>query len=455
MQWITNDKTNTLIDGNTVHVVVNEQDDNYVAYASSNLETIGTYNSLSDAKLSSLGYLKHKHSSNHKSIAVIGVGTAGLLSLSHMLAFTDDDTIITSIHDPSTPILGIGESTTAHIPENLFKGTGFNLMQDANELDATVKLGVKYKGFREHEFDSLIIPPYTAFHFNNFKLKEFCFKRFEQKWQDKFKTLHGKVKSLINSTNFVTVVYEDDSVDAFDYVMDCGGFPKDFTEYNMSTVIPVNHCLVNMVPEPGTWNWTWHVAHRNGWMFGIPLQTRQGWGYLYNDEITSKEDAMQDIAERFNTTPDKLQLREFTFNRYYAKSFLEGRIIKNGNRALFFEPMEALSGYFYDQVNRYFISFLRDEMTKYQVNSHLQEYAQCVESFIAYVYQGGSTYDSEFWKIAQNNAKQHLKNNNYISHIMNNMRNTPVSKRSNGYVFIPFQDINWRHFDKNLGYNEL
>jgi hypothetical protein len=30
-------------------------------------------------------------------------------------------------------------------------------------------------------------------------------------------------------------------------------------------------------------------------MFGIPLKTRQGWGYLYNDTITSKEDALEEI----------------------------------------------------------------------------------------------------------------------------------------------------------------
>ena len=42
--------------------------------------------------------------------AVIGTGTAGILSISHCLAYFPSNWQIYSIHDPRKPILGIGES---------------------------------------------------------------------------------------------------------------------------------------------------------------------------------------------------------------------------------------------------------------------------------------------------------------------------------------------------------
>ena len=102
-------------------------------------------------------------------IAVLGIGTAGITSLSHCLSWLKDAAIVYSIYDPNTPILGIGESTTVSIPTNLYSGTKFSLFRDYKELDATAKLGVKYTGWRNHDIYSHIIPPNQGIHFNNFK----------------------------------------------------------------------------------------------------------------------------------------------------------------------------------------------------------------------------------------------------------------------------------------------
>jgi hypothetical protein len=238
-------------------------------------------------------------------VAVLGVGTAGLTSLSHCLAQLSKDWTVYSISDPATPILGIGESTTPLIPGQLYNGARFTLMEDADELDATVKYGVKYVGWREKDFFSHILPPNHAIHFNNFKLKEFCFKRFEERWKEKFKIIYGNINKVENKNSHAEVVVQE-QLHQFDYVIDCRGYPEDYTDYTISKTIPVNHCLVHTVNKPGDWSWTYHKAHRNGWMFGIPLKTRQGWGYLYNDTITPREDAVADIAERFDTKPEEL-----------------------------------------------------------------------------------------------------------------------------------------------------
>lgn len=384
-------------------------------------------------------------------IAVLGVGTAGLTSLAHCLAHLDNSWTVYSISDPSTPILGIGESTTPMIPGQLYNGARFNLMQDAGELDATVKYGVKYVGWREKDFFSNILPPNHAIHFNNFKLKEFCFNRFASLWGSKFSTIYGKILQVYNKSDSVSVQV-DESIQEFDYVIDCRGYPEDYSDYVVSNAIPVNHCLVHTVNKPGTWTWTYHVAHRNGWMFGIPLQTRQGWGYLYNDTITTREDAESDIAERFNLKVEELNLREFKFKTYYAKKFIDGRIVKNGNRALFFEPMEALSGNFYGTLMRAFMSYLAGDINEYHFNTSLTHEAQDIENFICFMYHGGSTYDSKFWNNTKEKCRAHLHKNERFDYFIDLMK--PLKPHEYEFkMWTPFLSTNWVDFDKNLGYN--
>jgi hypothetical protein len=384
-------------------------------------------------------------------IAVIGVGTAGVTSLCHALRWlTNNTTTVTSIYNPSVKILEIGESMDPGFPTVLFEGAGFTLVEDAAELDATMKLGVSWKGWREKDFTSLMHPPAYAMHFNNGKLKDFCFGRFKKLWGNKFQIIEGSVTDLKNSNNFAEVTVDGVSYE-FDFVIDCRGTPKDFTNYNIIND-PVNHCLVNIVEEQGTWNTTMHQAHANGWMFGIPLTTRQGWGYLYNDTITSREDAVKDIEKIFNST--NLNLKEFTFKSYYAKEFFDGRIIKNGNSALFFEPLEALSGYFYSTVMRNLVDYINNQCSVDDVNSRLTEAAQDIENFISFAYHGGSTFDSEFWRTTVKLTTKKLKTDarwqNTVAEIKSCLHNGNIIQEKSIARWYIRHWINW---DKNLGYN--
>jgi|TARA_B110000977_G_scaffold119410_1_gene153883 hypothetical protein len=329
-------------------------------------------------------------------IAVVGVGTAGLMSLCHFLAHSPKGTTVTAVYDPAIDILGIGESSTWGLPKMLFQGTGFNLAEYADWLDATPKFGVSWKNWRDNDFESVIQPGGYGIHFNNFKMKEFCFMRFEKMWQDTFKVIEGTVSDIVNNQSHASVIINNNE-ETFDLVVDCRGYPTDYTDYNLIEDMPVNHCLVHTITKPGDWNTTIHQATKNGWMFGIPLKTRQGWGYLYNDKITSKQEATNDIADIFDTPVNDLKLKEFSFKPYYAKTFFDGRILKNGNTSLFFEPLEALSGFFYESSLRTVFDFLEGQYSIDEVNTQLTTLAQDLELFYHYVYHGGSTFDSPFW----------------------------------------------------------
>ena len=212
-----------------------------------------------------------------------------------------------------------------------------------------------------------------------------------------------------------------------------------------------------MIPEPGNWEYTAHVAHRNGWMFGIPLQTRQGWGYLYNDNITTKEDAIDDISERFKTKKEDLNLREFSFKNYYANKIIDGRIIKNGNRALFFEPIEALSGLFYDNVMRGFTDVVLFGHNAAEMNSWFVKFAQQIENTISFIYHGGSNYKSNFWEITTKKAKEKVLADNHLKSFLNLLKTSDktIFTYPGNTSYGGFSPKNWLDFDTNLGYNYL
>jgi hypothetical protein len=387
-------------------------------------------------------------------IAVLGVGTTGITSLSYLLSQLDKGCQIYSVHNPAVPILGIGESTTVEIPRNLFCGTRFSLVRDAVHLDATIKHAVLYVGWRQHDFFSQIIPPSYGIHFNNFKLKDFAFGRFREIWGQKFKVIEGEVQDIHESSNRVTLVV-DRKKHHFDYIVDCMGYPKEYDGYDIVDSVPINSCLVNTIPKPGLWDWTYHVAHRNGWMFGIPLTTRQGWGYLYNDELTSDEDAIDDFAERFKIPSRKLKVRGFKFRRYRAKRFIEGRIVKNGNRALFYEPLEALSGSFYDKIMRHFCAVLKGEIDEPTANASLALHARDYENLICYIYHGGSTYRTQFWNVTSRRCAAKIRGDERFQQQMQLLRKRKPSDQCDNSPVCVLGATSWFDFDRNFGHYQL
>jgi hypothetical protein len=341
-------------------------------------------------------------------IAVLGVGTVGIMSICHALRWLcPTGGTVTSIYDPSIPIFGIGETTQPGFLQFLYEGTNFTLLNDGDKLDATVKLGGTWHGWRDTVLNAPLTPPGSAMHFNNHKLKEFCFEQFEKIWDKKFNVIEGSVEALTNIGSSAQVSINQQLYD-FDFVIDCRGTPVDWSNYTKFDNLTVNRCLLNIINEPGKWNTTINQAHQHGWMFGIPLKSRQGWGYLFNDNITSKDEAILDIQQIYNTT--NLELKEFSFNSYYANEFFDGRILKNGNRALFFEPLEGTAGYFYETALRTMYDYINGYCSVEQFNNNLTTAAVDLKNFVCYVYQGGSNFKGNFWDETSIKCKDILSN---------------------------------------------
>jgi hypothetical protein len=343
-----------------------------------------------------------------KKLAVIGIGSAGIQSLCHFLSFTSDEWEITSIHNPNIKILGIGESTNPTFLTALGQGLNFDYTKDLDGLDATVKYGTMFKDWREKDFlnplittelPGLGITKQVAIHFNNFKLKEFALPRLHSIWSDKFKELAGNVDDLIDNPDQAIAVV-DGKEHVFDYIIDCTGFPKDYTDYYVNNDAPLNHALIHNVKEFETFTYTGHTATPDGWMFEIPLQSRLTYGYLFNDKITDLETAKKNFAKQINVPEEGIVQAEFTFKSFFAKEVLGNRIIKNGNKAIFFEPMSANSIWTYSTINRMFYDFIEGFIDRDTLNDRFVTNSVSIEDIIYYMYHGGTIYDTPFWRNA-------------------------------------------------------
>ena len=389
-------------------------------------------------------------------IAVIGAGSAGIITVAQLCANVPTGFSIVNIYDPNTSILGIGESTNSGFITVLEKACHFSFMEDMDEMDSTLKFGNKFMGWREHDWFNPLLDGGIAIHINNFKLREFVHKRCRQYWSNKFSTIEGKVESLTDTGHGVDVIVNG-SVEHFDYVVDTRGFPTEWEDYHTVTSLPINRAIIHTEYKPGDWQYTEHRATANGWMFGIPLKHRRTYGYLFNDTITPVEEAYADVARIFNIDQDNVgrvegQI-EYQFKSYYSTKVLDGRIFKNGNRAIFFEPISASSIYFYVYANYLFLDHLRGIANQQQVNEVFVDYAQQLESMICFFYHGGSTFDTPFWHMAKERCTDRLMHSKHFKSAL-------VDAFNMHQVGLPHEAKNWLFsgyhlhlIDEKFGYN--
>ena len=166
--------------------------------------------------------------------------------------------------------------------------------------------------------------------------------------------------SIIQSGHFKVTHGDVDpkDVDA-DYVFDCRGKPDDFSNYE-DLDNPINACILGR-PK---WNtsknsWSRHVATPDGWTFVIPTHKSSPSndfcvGYCYNSDITKKEVAEFNLLNQFDVEVKK----HIKFRNYVAEEpVIDDRIILNGNRLFFLEPLESSSTQTYLEIAKAFLDY--------------------------------------------------------------------------------------------------
>ena len=340
----------------------------------------------------------------------MGGGSAGVWTalLYGYLTRNNKDIEVELIHDPKIDSFPVGQGTTLDVVKLLFLACGTDWYH--NEIRATPKLGILYENFSKRNKNI-----YHSFPLNAIAMQ------IDSKYLQRY---------ILNSGIF-TVKEENvtdlDMVDA-DVIFDCrGNIGKENIEYE-PLYCPVNSVLLAVGPSPTNPQlWSRHVATPDGWTFVIPNTTdTTSYGYVYNKDITSLEIAKTNFSELFPEASEsysehfdhKQEVVNLPFESYAAKEPIRidsnGRkIILNGNRLAFLEPMESTAIGFYLTVANSLFKWVMSgtsgiKKSKSQLDFQINDASAGVNreihelhTFILWHYTKGSVYDTPFWRAAQ------------------------------------------------------
>ena len=313
-----------------------------------------------------------------KKLSIIGAGSAGLLSAvqSYYSFLSRDDWELELIHDPSLPPEKVGQGTVPGIMELM--SIVFDIDWVNNPIDATQKHGIMYKnwGKKKNKFFHPFGMGYCAAHYDVNKLREFILS------SNKFKVVERNIKE-----------YSD--IDS-DYIIDCSGKPKTFDNYT-TLINPLNSVLLGRSEEKEDFQWTDCVATPDGWCFRIPNTDSVSYGYLFNKDITTTDQAKENFKNIFGIDSNDT----LSFSNYLSNEFvIDDRIFLNGNKLMFLEPLEANSNPAYVHATNRYLSYMLGGISKKQVYDEITSYVFKIQNYLLWLYQSGSKYDTAFWEYA-------------------------------------------------------
>ncbi len=316
-------------------------------------------------------------------ITIVGAGNAGCATALHYSHYVKLDKVpdveIELVYDENQPAEKVGQGTFPDMPELLWYALGCDWYN--NPIHCTVKKGFLYEnwGKRNHKFFHAFPFGKSGIHHDTSLFQKTILE------SGLFKVKTGRVENL-------------EEIDA-DYIFDCRGKPQKLNEEYEELVNPLNCCLLGTSYErqPNE-NWTKAVATPDGWCFVIPNTTETtSFGYLFNDEYTTKAQATLNLLKISGIDSNEF----LKFNKYVAKEPIQGRVILNGNRLFFLEPLEGTAMSIYLGVARRTYNWIIfKHMSPEQIAQDTLKLIHECEKFILWHYAAGSKYRSKFWDYA-------------------------------------------------------
>jgi tryptophan halogenase len=406
-------------------------------------------------------------------IVIVGGGTAGWLSALFVSKVQKGSHDVTVIESSKIGIIGAGEGSTGHLKDivnNHIWDFGCNEYDFLRECDATLKLGIKHKGWTNNitesyygpidgsstsgdipdvnflyalgyepkeklhrstplgilldekkstYFDETSTSTNHAYHFDAHKVGKY-FKKICEK--ENVKHIDAEVKEvLLNENGFIKTLKLDNNTEiSADFFIDATGFQRKLISSlehkwkSYEKYLPVNCALPFLLPyeeneiiEPMTEAW----AQKNGWMWNIPTLHRRGMGYVFSDNFTTPEKAQEEIELALGKKIEPIRVLKFETGR------LEEVWVKNclciGLSAAFAEPLEATSIHSTIVQLTYFVfEYLRntldDTYSKGTASSYNRRVGHMYDTFMDFlnVHYMGGRDDSEFWKYIKTGATQ-------------------------------------------------
>jgi len=364
-----------------------------------------------------------------KKLGIVGAGNAACISaLGQYYNNKIERNILEEIeiyYDPSIPIERVGQGTNLFFPRYLFRLLGINFYHPQNPIKATFKSGILYENWGK-KYDK---------HFHPFHMD--------------MMSIHY-VPELLSKTILECGLFKvteknikdpEKEIDA-DFIIDCRGRNNIDKNLYRKIINPLNSVILSKKMERDyELNYSRCVATPHGWTFVIPNHDSVSYGYLYNNTITSKEDAEKDFIDRFDVIPDGY----LNFENYIAKNIFQGeRTVLNGNRLFFLEPMESNSAYFYDSVSS--LAGVVTPSDKPKANSIIQREAEKIQNFIMWHYAKGSKYETPFWDYAIRLSKNTFDKDEEFKRLLEVIRSLSKTQKLKG-------DFGPSHWNQWSGYN--
>lgn len=386
---------------------------------------------------------------------------------------------ITVLESNDIPIIGAGEGSTGFFSDylsNKLKPIGVSEIDFLNKTDATLKLGIKFRDWKHkgHEYLSPIQPtqttrmnidsdlmschvfgkyhhsspagylmdneyscykkntgliPLNAYHFDAHKVGKY-FKEKCMKYG--VKNVIGEINQLNidKETGFLKSVNIKESIDKIeaDIWIDASGFSKVLIG-NMEggwesykDVLPTTAAIPylydftkdeNVLAETLAW------AQPNGWMWQIPTQERYGCGYVYSDNHTTYDNAVDELIK--NTGRKIEPLRNLKFEAGRVKNFWSKNVIAIGLASGFLEPLQATSIHStLVQLDLFAYHYFSCDLSNIDFNSSPKAYNNKIGKMwddfrdLLQIHYITEREDSQFWKY----CKYDLKKTEKVKHIL-------------------------------------
>ena len=375
-------------------------------------------------------------------IVIVGSGTAGWLTALSLSNHKPEHTY-TVIESPDIPTVGVGEVTTCHF-RDLILSCGINEIDFLKKTNATLKLGIYFKGWKDGEDEyynpidgsvtssenldvsiyqmhlwkypidessicgflnrrnkttfnkDLSTIPLHAYHLDTHLTAHYI------KEKTNLKTISPNIKEVcLEDTNISKLILDDGTEIFSDLFLDCTGSEKVLMSKlnnqwrSYADYLPVNSAVTFSKPHDGKYaQVTKCEAMSSGWLWTIPKRDKFGMGYVYCDKYISDEDAIKELGEDVEIT------NKIKFNYGRLERPWMGNCIALGLSSSFLEPLQATSIHtLIVQLGLLAGRYLQETNNQSNINSYNRFVNNMVDDFMQYVnmHYSGSGLGTEFW----------------------------------------------------------
>lgn len=317
-------------------------------------------------------------------IAIIGRGSSAIISALVCIKYGYE---IDIYFDSQKPFLMVGESTTPVIGQLIYDILKITIGDLVDENIVSYKSGVKFVNWGVgNTFNHHFQHNQSAFHFETKFFNDYVHKILKSmgvKYYDYEVNDYEVMKDKV-------VILEQ----IYDFVIECSGWSEK-DEYIKPVLETVNSAVLFSENKIEDYIHTLHIATEDGWKFGLPFPNKNvtKYGYLYNNKYSD----LNTLDEKFKDVKSK----SITWSPKYSRNLIQSmHNAYNGNRLFFIEPLQALSLHYYFVFAHKICDFLQ-EKTLLKLTGANNDYSYMMleyQASLAFHYQKGSIFKSDFWK---------------------------------------------------------